>query len=37
LRMRRKDAQLSCELIERRLASVARYLELVPRLEFEDD
>ena len=37
LRMRRKDAQLSSELIERRLASVARYLELVPRLEFEDD
>ena len=37
LRMRRNDALLSSELIERRLASVARHLDLVPRFEFEDD
>jgi len=37
LRMRRQDAQLSSELIERRLASVARFLDLAPRFEFEDD
>ena len=37
LSIRRRDAQLSSELIKRRLASVARYLDLAPRFEFAED